>query len=49
MRKFKNSFLQQFTGGFVLGAVGLLALQPAEATRALAERVTGQVSAPAQR
>lgn len=49
MRNFKNSFLQQFAGGFVLGAVGLIALQPTEATRNLAERFTGQVSAPAGR
>lgn len=36
MRIFKNSFVWQFTGGFVLGAAGLLALQPAEATRTFA-------------
>ena len=29
MRILKNSFLWQFGGGFVLGAVGLIALQPA--------------------
>ena len=29
----KSSFLWQFTGGFVLGALGLLAFQPAEATQ----------------
>ncbi|MBB4152132.1 hypothetical protein GGQ80_000008 [Sphingomonas jinjuensis] len=27
----KSSFLWQFTGGFVLGAIGLFALQPASA------------------
>ena len=47
MRSFKNSFLQQFAGGFVLGAVALLAFQPAEATRNLAERFAA--SAPAKR
>ena len=45
MRMLKNSFLWQFTGGFVLGAVGLFAFQPAEATRAFAERFE---SAPAR-
>ena len=47
MRNFKNSFFQQFAGGFVLGAIGLLAFQPAEATRNLADRFAA--SAPAQR
>ena len=32
----KSSFFWQFSGGFVLGAIGLLALQPAEATRTFA-------------
>jgi len=32
---FKSSFFWQFSGGFVLGAIGLLTLQPAEATRNL--------------
>jgi hypothetical protein len=36
MKSFKNSFAWQFAGGFVLGAVGLFALQPAEATRTFA-------------
>ena len=49
MRSFKNSFVQQFAGGFVLGAVALVAFQPAEATRNLAERFAGEVSAPARR
>ena len=31
----KSSFFWQFAGGFALGAVGLLTLQPAEATRKL--------------
>lgn len=38
MRAFKTSFLWQFAGGFVLGAVGLVALQPADATHALVSR-----------
>jgi hypothetical protein len=29
---FKSSFVWQFAGGFVLGAIGLVALQPAAAT-----------------
>ena len=29
---FKSSFLWQFAGGFVLGAIGLFAFQPAQAT-----------------
>jgi hypothetical protein len=33
MRAFRNSFFWQFAGGFVIGAVGLLTFQPAEATR----------------
>lgn len=49
MRSFKNSFVQQFTGGFVLGAIGLFALQPAEASRNFAERFAPSASASAQR
>lgn len=30
----KSSFIWQFAGGFLLGAVGLFALHPAEATAA---------------
>jgi hypothetical protein len=30
-RILKSSFLWQFTGGFMLGALGLFALHPAEA------------------
>lgn len=30
-RLIKSSFLWQFAGGFVIGAVGLFALQPAQA------------------
>ena len=32
----KSSFFWQVTAGFVLGVVGMVALQPAEATRTLA-------------
>jgi hypothetical protein len=42
MRSFKNSFVQQFVGGFVIGAVGLIAFQPVDATRTLAGRLTGE-------
>jgi hypothetical protein len=31
---FRTSFFWQFAGGFLLGAVGLFALHPAEATKA---------------
>jgi len=34
MRKFKNNVLWQFAGGFVLGAIGLFAFQPATAQAA---------------
>ena len=33
-RFIKSSFLWQFAGGFVLGAIGLVTLHPAEATTA---------------
>ena len=32
VRAFKTSFLWQFAGGFLLGTLGLVALQPAEVT-----------------
>ena len=32
LNSFKSSFAWQFAGGFVLGAIGLVALQPASAT-----------------
>ena len=36
MRSFiRSSVVWQFAGGFVLGAIGLVALQPADATREL--------------
>ena len=36
LNKVKNSFFWQVAGGFVLGAIGVVALQPAEATHSLA-------------
>jgi hypothetical protein len=39
MRAIKSSFFWQFAGGFVLGAVGLVALQPAEQTQELVSRI----------
>jgi len=39
----KSSFLWQFTGGFMLGALGLLALQPAEAKHDFERHVTSIV------
>jgi hypothetical protein len=38
LKHLKSSFVWQFAGGFVLGAIGLLAIQPAEATRELEHR-----------
>lgn len=35
---FKSSFTWQFAGGFVLGAIGLVALQPADRTHELIGR-----------
>ena len=34
----KSSFVWQFAGGFMLGAISLVALQPAEATHELVSR-----------
>ncbi|MFS0773310.1 hypothetical protein [Sphingomonas sp. 1P08PE] len=34
----KSSVVWQFAGGFVLGAIGLVALQPADATREMVSR-----------
>ncbi len=34
----KSSVVWQFAGGFVLGAIGLVVLQPADATRELVSR-----------
>lgn len=45
MRILKHSFIWQFTGGFMLGAVGLLAFQPAEATRTFASHFSSSASA----
>ncbi len=40
MTKFvKSSLLWQFVGGFVLGTVGIVAFQPADATRTLTQHV----------
>ena len=36
MRNLKSGFLWPFIGGFLLGAVGLVSLQPSDATRTLA-------------
>lgn len=41
----KSGFLWQFVGGFALGAIGLVTLQPSEATRNL----TGHFTHTAQR
>lgn len=38
LNRFKSSFVWQFAGGFLLGAVGLVVLQPAEQTRELTNR-----------
>ncbi|MDQ0839109.1 MULTISPECIES: hypothetical protein [Sphingomonas] len=43
----KSSFFWQFSGGFVLGAIGLLAMQPAEARQTFASHF--EHSAPATR
>jgi|CoawatStandDraft_6_1074263.scaffolds.fasta_scaffold36003_3 hypothetical protein len=41
MRSFlKSSFVWQFGTGFVLGAIGLVALQPMEGRQALVDHVT---------
>lgn len=40
----KSSFLWQFSGGFVLGALGLIALQPAAETQALRTHVASVVA-----
>jgi hypothetical protein len=39
MRAIKSSFVWQFAGGFVLGALGLITLQPAEQTQQLMSRI----------
>jgi hypothetical protein len=40
----KSSFLWQFSGGFVLGAIGLVVLQPAAETQALRTHVASIVA-----
>jgi hypothetical protein len=44
----KSSFFWQFSGGFVLGAIGLLALQPAEARQTFASHFEHHVPATAR-
>ncbi|GGB25946.1 hypothetical protein GCM10011380_14410 [Sphingomonas metalli] len=39
MKRLKSSAMWQFAGGFVLGAIGLVVLQPADATRAMVGRI----------
>jgi len=34
----KSSFFRLFVGGFAVGVVGMVALQPVEATRALGQQ-----------
>lgn len=41
----KSGFLWQFAGGFLLGAVGLVAMQPAEANRGLVHDVAVAIHA----
>jgi hypothetical protein len=38
VKSFKSSFVWQFAGGFVLGAIGLVVLQPADRTHELVGR-----------
>ncbi|SFP87615.1 hypothetical protein [Sphingomonas rubra] len=40
LNSFKSSFVWQFAGGFVLGAVGLVVLQPADRTQELVGHFT---------
>ena len=44
----KSSFFWQFSGGFVLGALGSLVMQPAEARQTFASHFEHSVSAPAR-
>jgi hypothetical protein len=39
LNNFKSSFVWQFAGGFVLGAIGLVVLQPASATHEMLSRI----------
>ena len=39
MRTLKSSFFLRFAGGFVAGAIGVIALQPAEARQNLVSRI----------
>jgi hypothetical protein len=36
----KSSFLRRFVGGFLLGTIGMVALQPAEAGRFVETHIT---------
>ena len=37
---FKSSFVRRFAGGFLLGTIGMVALQPAEAGRFVETHIT---------
>lgn len=39
LNSLKSSFVWQFAGGFVLGAIGLVVLQPADRTHELVSRL----------
>ncbi len=39
IKRLKSSLVWQFSGGFVIGAIGLLVLQPADATRAMVHHI----------
>ncbi len=39
----KSDFFWPFAGGFVLGTIGLFAMQPADATQGFAQRVASIV------
>ena len=43
-RLFKSSFVWQFAGGFVLGAIGLFTLHPAQTDTAFDAPTTAQAS-----
>jgi hypothetical protein len=40
----KSSFFRRFAGGFVLGTLGMFALQPAEATRMFSDHVVAPIA-----
>ncbi len=39
VKRLKSSIVWQFAGGFVIGTIDLLVLQPADATRAMVHRI----------